>query len=165
MDPVKVFREGKGTFTEWHFENGRPLGRILNRGAGVFLENTFSFIDEARSFCERELEKDPSLILYVVEGGDIIDAIQDDAYQLEKENKENRIYAVMSIAVVMLLASCVSFMFMPFQIMIHDVLFIGGMGALYLLLYSTGGRWHLEGVVAIILLLTLLSAVVPLLTK
>ena len=165
MDPVKVFREGKGTFCEWRFENGRSLGRILNQGAGVFLENAFSSLEEAKAFCERELEKDASPIFYVVQGGDIIDAIQNDAYHIAKEMKENRIYAAVSTAVVMLLASGVSFMIMPFQVMIYDGLFIGGMGAFYLLLYSIGGRWNLEGVVAIILLLVLLSAVVPLLTK
>ena len=165
MDPIKVFQEGKGTFCEWRFENGQSLGRILNQGAGIFQENTFSSVEVARTFCEKELEKDASLIFYVVHGRDIIDIIQNDAYHLTKEIKENRIFAGISTTAVMLLASGVSFMFMPFQIMIYDVLFIGAIGLFYLLLYSIGGRWNLEGVVAIIILLVLLSAVVPLLTK
>ena len=158
MGPIKVFLEGKGTFSEWRFENGQPLGRILNQGAGVFLEKAFSSIEEVKSFCERELEKDASLIFYVLQGEDIIDAIQNEAYQRAKEIKENRVYAAVSTVVVMLLASGVCFMFMPFQMMVYDTLFIGGMGAFYLLLYSIGGRWNLEGVVAIIILLVLLSA-------
>jgi hypothetical protein len=98
-------------------------------------------------------------------GSDIIDAIQNDAYHLAKEKKQNRIYAAVSTVIVMLLALGVSIMIMPFQAMIYHFLFIGGMGILYLLVYSIGGRWNLEGVVAIIILLVLISAVTPLLIK
>ena len=104
-----------------------------------------------------------SLILYVMQGEDIIDAIQDNAYHRAKEKRENRIYAAVSTAIVMLLASGISVMFMPFHLMIYHALFVGGMGVLYLLLYSTGGGWNLENVVVMIILLVLLSVVVPLL--
>jgi lipopolysaccharide export LptBFGC system permease protein LptF len=98
-------------------------------------------------------------------GKDIIDYVQNDAYQLAKEKKEDRIYTAASTIVVVLLASSVSVFIMPFQTMIYHVFFIGGMGAFYLLLYSAGGRWNLESVVATIILLVLLSVVVPLLAK
>ena len=74
MEHLKVFRQGKGTFTEWRFESGQPLGRILNQGEGVFLEREFSSLEEARTFCEKELEKNASLIFYVMRGKDIADA-------------------------------------------------------------------------------------------
>lgn len=165
MDPVKVFREGKGTFSEWRFENGQSFGRILNQGAGVFLKKEFFSIEEAKAFCEMELEKNVSHIYYVMRGNDIIDAIQDDAYHIAKEKNENRIYAAVSTTIVMLLASGVSVFIMPFQAMFYHLLFISGMGGFYLLLYSIGGRWNLESVVAIIILLVLLSIAVPLLTN
>ena len=165
MYPIKLFQAGKATFCEWRFENGQPFGRILNQGAGVFLGSAFCSLEEAKLFCERALEKDASLIFYIVQGDDIIAAIQDDAYHKAKETKEGRIYAAVSTAIVMVLASGVSFMIMPFQVMIYDALFIGAMGVFYLLLYSIGGRWNLEAVVAIIILLVLLSAAVPLVTK
>jgi len=165
MDPIKIFREGKETFFEWRYENDQSLGRILNQGAGVFLDNEFSSLEEAKAFCEKELDNDASRIFYVMQGDDIIDIVLNEAYHLAEEKKENRIYAAVSTVIVMLLASGVSFMFMPFQAMIYHALFIGGIGAFYLLLYSTGGKWNLENVVATIFLLVLLSVVVPLLTK
>ena len=69
----------------------------------------------------------------------------------------------MSVSVGMLRASVVTYMFMPFQLVIYDVFFIAGIGVFYLLLYSIGGRWHLEGVVATIMLVIMLSVAVPLL--
>jgi hypothetical protein len=165
MAPIKVFRSGKETFCEWRFEDGQSLGRILNQGAGTFLENEFSSPEEAKAFCDRELEKDASLIFYVMQGNDIIDAIQDDAFHSAEEKKQSRVFAAVSTVVVMLLASGVSVMFMPFQAMIYHLLFISGMGAFYLLLYSIGGGWNLESVVATIILLILISVAVPLLTK
>ena len=165
MDPIKVFREGKGTFTEWRYENGKPFGRILNQGEGILLEEEFSSLEETKVFCGRELEKDASIIFHVMLGNDIIDTILNKAYHQAESKKENRTFAAISTAVVMLLATGVSVMFMPFQAMIYHALFIGGMGSFYLLLYSTGGNWNLENVVATIILLILLSIVVPLLTK
>ena len=162
---VEVFCQGKGTFTETRFENGRSISRILNQGEGFFVENDFSSHEEAKACCERMLANDASLIFYIMRGKDIIDYVQNDAYHIAKEKKENRIYAAVSTAIVMLLASGVSVFIMPFQALIYHTFFIGGMGAFYLLLYSTGGRWNLESVVATIILLVLLSVVVPLLTK
>ena len=165
MISIKVFRNGKEIFCEWRFENGQSLGRILNPGTGAFLDEEFSSIEDAKAFCDRELEKDASLIFYVMRGSDIIDAIQNDAYHLAKEKKQNRIYAAVSTVVVMLLALGVSVMIMPFQAMLYHLLFISSMGILYLLLYSIGGNWNLEGVVAIIILLVLISLLAPQLTK
>ena len=162
---VEVFCQGLGAFTETRFENGRSISRILNQGEGFFVESDFSSLEEAKAYCERKLAKDASLIFYIMRGKDIIDYIQNDAYQLAKEKKEDRIYTAVSTVVMVLLASSVSVFIMPFQTMIYHVFFIGGMGAFYLLLYSTGGRWNLESVVATIILLVLLSVVVPLLAK
>ena len=80
MEPVKVLRQGKGTFCEWRFENGQSRGRILNQGAGVLLDTLFSSAEEAKTFCEGKLKQDASAIFYVVQGEAIIDAIHDDAY-------------------------------------------------------------------------------------
>ena len=162
---VEVFCQGKGTFTETRFENGQSISRIHNQGEGYFVESDFSSLEEAKAYCERKLAKDASLIFYIMRGKDIIDYVQNDAYQLAKEKKEDRIYTAVSTVVVVLLASSVSVFIMPFQTMIYHVFFIGGMGAFYLLLYSAGGRWNLESVVATIILLVLLSVVVPLLAK
>ena len=162
---VEVFCQGKGTFTETRFENDQSISRILNQGEGFFVESDFSSLEEAKAYCERKLTKDASLIFYIMRGKDIIDYVQNDAYQLAKEKKEDRIYTAVSTVVVVLLASSVSVFIMPFQTMIYHVFFIGGMGAFYLLLYSAGGRWNLESVVATIILLVLLSVVVPLLAK
>ena len=162
---VEVFCQGKGTFCEWRFENGQAIGRIRNQGEGYFVNINFSSLEDAKVYCEKELEKDASLIFYILREKDIIGYVQNDTYHIAKEKKENRIYAAVSTAIVMLLASGVSAFIMPFQAMIYHTFFIGGMGAFYLLLYSTGGRWNLESVVATIILLVLLSVVVPLLAK
>jgi lipopolysaccharide export LptBFGC system permease protein LptF len=162
---VEVFCQGIGTFTETRFENGQSISRIHNQGEGFFIKNNFSSLEEAKAYCERKLENNASLIFYIMRGKDIIDYVQNDAYQLAKEKKEDRIYTAASTIVVVLLASSVSVFIMPFQTMIYHVFFIGGMGAFYLLLYSAGGRWNLESVVATIILLVLLSVVVPLLAK
>jgi len=163
MVPVKVFREGKETFCEWRYEDGKPLGRILNQGEGFFLEPEFSSLEEARAFCQRELEKDASPFFHVLQGDDIIASVYNDAYHTAKDKKENRIYAAVSLVIVMLLATAVSLLFMPFQATTHHVMFIGGMGGFYLLLYSIGEHWNLEGVAVVIMLLVLLSILVPLL--
>jgi hypothetical protein len=165
MGSIKVFRSGKETFCEWRFENSQSIGRILNQGAGIFLEKAFSSLEEAKALCERELEKDASLIFYVVQGDDIIDIIQNDAYHIAKEKKASRGFAAVSTVIVMLFATAVSFMFMPFQAMIYDALFIGGMGAFYLLVYSNGGSCNLDGIILMIILLALLSVIVPLLSR
>jgi hypothetical protein len=165
MAPVKVFREGKGTFSEWRFENGQSLGSILNQGEGVFLENEFSSLEEAKAFCEKELGKDASLIFNVMQGKDIIGYVLNDAYQIAKEKKEDRIYAAVSMVVVILLASGVSVFIMPFESMLYHLLFVSGMGGFYFLLYLIGAHWNLESVVAIIILLILISVSVPLLIK
>ena len=130
MAHMKVFCQGGGTFCEWFFENGRSVGRILNQGAGVFLDNTFLSIEEAKAFCEAELKKDASLVFYVVQGENIIDFIRNDVYHNAKEVKQNRLFVAVTAAIVMLLASVVSFIFMPFQFLRYDALFIVAMGVL-----------------------------------
>ena len=161
MGSLRVLRQGKGTFCEWCFENGRSTGRVLNQGKGVFIEQTFLSLEAARAFCEHELEQDASQVFYTLDDDAIIDAIQDDAWHVARERKHNRILAGVSLALVLLLASGVSFLFMPFQVSIHDAAFIFGMGVLYLVVYWTGGRWNLEGVILIIIVLVMLAAVVP----
>ena len=161
MESLRVLRQGKGTFCEWRFENGRSTGRILNQGKGVFIEQTFLSLEAARAFCEHELDQDASQIFYILEDDVIVDAVQDDAWHVAKERKHNRILAGVSLALVLLLASGVSFLFMPFQVSIYDAAFIVGMGVLYLVVYSTGGRWNLEGVIFMIVVLVMLAAVVP----
>ena len=162
---VEVFCQGKGTFTETRFENGQSISRILNQGEGFFVESDFSSLEEAKAYCERKLAKDASLIFYIMYGKDIIDYVQNDAYQLAKEKKENRIYTAVATVVVMLLASSVSVFIMPFQAMIYHAYFISGIGAFYLLLHSTGGRWNLDNVVVVVFVLIIISVTVPLLTK
>ena len=164
MGLIKVFRQGKGTFSEWLYENGEPLGRIRNQGEGVFIEGEFSSLEKAKIFCQSELEKDASPIFYVMQGNDIINTVYNRAYHIAKEKKENRIFAAASLVFVMLLATGASIMVMPFQTMIYHVLFIGGMGAFYLLMYSIGGNWNLESVAMVIMVIIMLSILVPVLT-
>jgi hypothetical protein len=162
---VEVFCQGKGTFTVTHFENGQSISRIHNQGEGFFVKNNFSSLEEAKAYCERKLAKDASLIFYIMSGKDIIDYVQNDAYQLAKEKKEDRTYTAVSTVVVVLLASSVSVFILPFQAVIYHAYFISGMGAFYLLLHSTGGRWNLDNVVAVVFILIINSVTVPLLTK
>jgi hypothetical protein len=162
---VEVFCQGKGTFTETRFENGRSISRILNQGEGFFVESDFSSLEEAKAYCKRKLVNDVSLIFYIMHGKDIVDYVQNDAYQLAKEKKEDRIYAAVSTAIVMLLASGVSVFIMPFKAMIYHAYFISGMGAFYLLLHSTGGRWNLDNVVVVVFVLIIITVTVPLLAK
>ena len=162
---VEVFCQGKETFTETRFENGRSISRILNQGEGCFVESDFSSLEEAKVYCERRLANDASLIFYIMHGKDIIDYVQNDTYQLAKEKKEDRIYTAVSTIVVVLLASSVSVLIMPFQAIIYHAYFISSMGAFYLLLHSTGGRWNLDNVVVVVFVLTIISVTVPLLTK
>ena len=165
MTHIKVFRQGKGTFCESRFENGRSAGRILNQGEGIFLDNTFLTAEEAKAFCETELEKDASLVFYVVLGENIIDYIQNDAYHDTIEAKQNRLFVAVTMVIVMLLASVVCFIFMPFQSPLYDALFIAAMGILYLMLNSVGGRMNVEGIVLMTIILILLSIMVPMLSR
>lgn len=160
MGSLRVLRHGKGTFCEWRFDNGRSTGRVLNHGKGVFIEQTFSSLEAARAFCEHALEQDASQIFYILDDDAIVDAVQDDAWHVAKERKLSRTLAGASLALVLLLASGVSLLFMPFQALVHDAAFIVGMGVLYLLVYSTGGRWNLEGVMLMIVVLVMLAALV-----
>jgi len=162
---VEVFCQGKGTFTETCFENGRSISRILNQGEGFFVENDFPSPEKAKAYCERMLANDASLIFYIMRGKDIVDYVQNDAYQLAKEKKEDRIYTAVSTIVVVLLASCVSVFIMPFQVVIYHAYFISGMGAFYLLLHSIGGRWNLDNVVVVVFVLIIITVTVPLLAK
>jgi hypothetical protein len=165
MGMIKVFRQGKGSFFEWRHEHGKPLGRIRNQGEGVFLAQEFSSAEEARSFCQKELDKDPAPYFYILQENDIIDTIYNRAYQIAKDKKENRIYAIISLIVVILVATGASLLLMPFEVMIYHLLFIGGMGAVYLLVYSTGVHWNLEGVAVVLMLIVILSISVPLFTN
>lgn len=165
MTRFKVFRQGKGTFSEWRFENGRSVGRILNKGKGIVLDNTFFSVEEAKAFCETELEKDASLIFYVIQGENIIDFIQNDVYHEAKEAKQNRLFVAVTSVVVILLASVVSFTVMPFQLLLYDTLFIIAMGVLYLMIYSVGGRLNVEAFVLIIIILIVLSIMVSMLSR
>ena len=165
MNDIKVFRQGKSTFCEWHIENGHYVGRIMNQGAGVFMDDAFSTAEEAKAFCETELEKDASLDFYILKGENIIDFVRNDAYHDAVEAKENRIFVVVTAVIVMLLASVVSFSLMPFQLVIYDALFIVAMGILYLVLNSIGGRMNIEGVVLMLIILILVSVMVPMLSE
>ena len=162
---VEVFCQGKGTFTETRFENGRSISRIINQGEGFFVESDFSSLEEAKAYCERKLATDASLIFYIMHGKDIIDYVQNDTYQLAKEKKENRIYTAVSTIFVVLLASSVSVFIMPFQAVIYHAYFVSGMSAFYLLLHSTGGHWNLDKVVVVVFVLIIISVTVPLLTE
>lgn len=164
MEPIRVLREGKETFCEWRFENGQPLGRILNQGEGVFLEKAFSSIAEAKLFCERELEMDASLIFYVLRGGEIIEAVQNQAYQIAYGKRLDRFYAAVSATIMMLVALIVSVLFMPFQTTTSHLLFVGGIGLFYLFLFLVASSWHLESMAATLLLLILLSVLITLFT-
>ena len=146
MGMIKVFRQGKGSFFVWSYEDGKPLGRIRNQGEGVYLAEEFSSAEEAKYFCQMELDKDPAPYFYILQENDIIDTVYNRAYHIAKDKKENRIYAAISLIVVMLVATGASFLLMPFQAIIYHLLFIGGMGAVYLLIYSTGVHWNMEGV-------------------
>ncbi len=165
MTHIKVFRQGKGTFCESRIENGRSVSRILNQGAGYFLDNAFSTVEEAKAFCETELEKDASLVFFVVQGEYIIDYIRNVAYHDAIEAKQNRLFVAVTAAIVMLLASVVSFIFMPFQLVLYDALFIVAMGVLYLMIYSIGGRMNVEAIVLMIIILMLFSNMVPMLLR
>ena len=165
MDPIKVFRQGKGSFCEWRYEDGKPLGRIRNQGEGVFLEEEFSSEEEAKRFCQKELDKDPAHFFYILQENKIIDTVYNDAYLVAKNKREDRIYAAVSLIVVILVATGASVLLMPFQAMIYHLMFIGGMGGFYLLVYSTGVHWNLEGVAVVLMLIVILSISVPLFTK
>ena len=165
MGMIKVFRQGKGSFFEWRYEDGKPLGRIRNQGEGVFLAEEFSSAEEAKRFCQMELDKDPAPYFYILQENDIIDTVYNRAYHIAKDKKENRIYAAVSLVVVILVATGASVLLMPFQAMIYHLLFIAGMGGFYLVLYSNGAHWNLESVAVVIMLIVILSIGVPLLTS
>jgi hypothetical protein len=165
MGMIKVFRQGKGSFFEWRYEDGKPFGRILNQGEGVFLAEEFSSAEEAKHFCQKVLDKDPAPHFYILQDNDIIDTVYNRAYHIAKDKKENRIYAAISLMVVILVATGASFLLMPFEAMIYHLLFIGGMGGFYLLLYSTGVHWNLETVAVVIMLIVILTIGIPLFTR
>lgn len=165
MSDIKIFRWGKGTFCESRIENGHYVGRIMNQGAGIFLDNTFLNVEEAKAFCETVLEKDASLIFYIIQDENIIDFVRNDTYHDAIEAKQNRLFVAITAVIVMLLASVVSFIFMPFQLVLYDALFIAAMGVLYLKIYSIGGRMNVEGIVLMIIILILITNMVPMLLR
>ncbi|MFQ5936958.1 MAG: hypothetical protein ACE5LB_11190, partial [Acidiferrobacterales bacterium] len=112
---IRAFREGKRTACEWRFENGQSHGRILNQGAGTFLDKKFLSVADARAFCAGELDKDASLVFHIMRGDDIVDTMLNQAYHTAREKRESRNYAVLSTAIVMLLALIVSVTAMSFQ--------------------------------------------------
>jgi uncharacterized membrane protein HdeD (DUF308 family) len=157
---IQVFRAGKESFIGWHWEDGKSVGRILNQGAGVFLEERFVALADATAFCEGELAKDPSTVFYLLRGDDIIEAVLDEAYHAAEEKRKGRWYAVVSGAVVMILALIVSVMAMPFQEITGHVLFVAGMTLLYALFLVIMGTRNIEGAVLmpIVLVLAVLLA-------
>jgi len=165
MSPFRIFRNGKQTFCEWYFESGKPHGRILNQGQGKYLENEFSSLEEAKHFCEKQLEKDVSLLMYIMQGDDIINSVQNNAYQKAQAKKVDRLYAAASLALVLLIAFVVSFLVMPFETITSHAMFIGGAGLFYLLLFMIAGSWHLENVLVTLLLLILLTVLIPLFSR
>jgi hypothetical protein len=99
----------------------------------------FSSVADAKACCEKALEKDESLIFYILRGNDIIDAILNQTYHTAREKREDRIYAAVTTAVVMLLALGVSIMVMPFQTMIYHLLFVSGKGFYAFYFFQSGG--------------------------
>ena len=157
---IQVFRADKETFVGWHWEDGKSVGRILNQGEGVFLEERFVALADATAFCEGELAKVPSTVFYLLRGNDIIDAVLEEAYHVAEEKRKGRWYAVVSGAVVMMLALIVSVMAMPFQEITGHVLFVVGMALVYALLLAIMGTRNIESAVLmpIVLVLAVLLA-------
>ena len=98
----------------------------------------FSSVADAKACCEKALEKDESLIFYILRGNDIIDAILNQTYHTAREKREDRIYAAVTTAVVMPGAR-VSIMVMPFQTMIYHLLFVSGKGFYAFYFFQSGG--------------------------
>lgn len=162
---IRVFREGKGTGCEMRFENGQSLGRILNQGEGVFLDKQFLSVEDAKAFCESELEKDVSLVFDIMRGDHILHTIMNLAYHEAREKRRNRNYAILSTAAVMLLTLIVSATVMPFQTITGHLVFIAGMTLLYVFLLSIMGAGNIEGAVAMVIILVLVVLIAPQLTR
>src|SRR4051794_25102302 len=93
---LRVLRQGKGTFLTVRFSDGKAERTLIRRGAGVFLEPTFETEQAAADFCTEELRKDPTAILYILEGNSILRTFLDKDRQQTLERIRGRQFGIRS---------------------------------------------------------------------
>lgn len=158
---VRVLRHGKNVRTRLRFKDGAPEHTLLQAGAGQYLPGEFPDISAARAFAESELQKDPSAILCVVSGNDILDTILDMDFQNRKNKRDSRVYAAVSTAGVFIAALCVSLFIMPFTSTHAHAVFTGGMTLLYAGLLFLFGTRNIHALMLIGIILVMMIFLTP----
>jgi len=159
---VRVLRAGKDTKTRLRFKkNGVPEHTLLSAGSGQFLPGEYLDVSDARAVGQSEVEKEPSAVLYIVVGDNILDVIMDQEYQRQLEEKRGRIYAVVSTAAVSVIAMCISISVLPFTSTLEHGFFTAGAALLYMVLLFISGPRNVHALIMIGILLILTIFLAP----
>jgi hypothetical protein len=158
---IRVLRHGKNTQTGHRFEDGAPGHKLLRAGAGQYLPGEYSDISAAGAFAEGELKRDPSAILYIVRGDQILDIVMDQDFHRQKSRRDSRVYAAVSTAGVFVAALCVSLFIMPFTSTHAHAVFTGGMTLLYAGLLAVFGTRNIHALMLIGIILVMMIFLTP----
>jgi hypothetical protein len=156
-NPIRIFREGKGTRTRLNFKTGEGRGMIIAEGAGSFLGTEFETQKEARAFCDAKLARDPSSVLYIVSGIEILEIVLNRHYHRTRERRSNFLYVVTSMAGVFAVALLLSVFVMPFNSLLARSLFTGGMTLLYALGLILQGTRNFDALIIMAIIFILLT--------
>ena len=162
---IRIFRAGRDTCCEWRFDAGVGRGRILKPGSGVFIDPRFKSLLDAREFCEKELERDNSLILYMMDGDDIVDTVMDVAFHEAEQKRSGLIYAIISSTIIAAAAFGISIGLIRFESTYGHIAFVAGMTMLYILMLWTMGTGNIDSAVAMIMILVLTALLVTQIRK
>lgn len=163
--PIKILRAGKNTNTMLRFVNGVSEHTIQNVGQGTFFPAEYASQADARTFCDANLERDPSAIFYIVFNDKILETVLNLGYQREKTKMRRKIYSVVSTAVVFATALSISLCLMPFLTPLEHSLFTGGMTLLYVAALFVYGAGNFEPLVFMFILFVLIALLVPAVMK
>jgi len=157
-ETIRVFRAGEYTSCEWSFEDDVYRFRIASEGDGEFFPDEFTSVSDARDFCLLQLPSDPSVHFYIVTGDIIVDSVRDKAWHAARDRRWDIIYGVISTTVFAVAACLISVYSLQFETFKANCIFVACMAGLYLFLWLImGGGSHLEGAVAMTVLLVLIA--------
>lgn len=162
---IKVFREGKGTQTRLQFDKGLPEHTLHRAGAGQLLPGEFSDLSSARAFALGEVQKDPSAVLHIVDGKQILDTVVDQEFQIRRNKRQRFVFAVVTSAAVLAMALCVSIFAIQFTSPVIHGVFTGGMTLLYLILLAFFGARNIRAFIFIVFILVMTIFLAPAVQK
>ena len=152
-ETVKIFKDGKGTCCEWHFEDGDNRGRIFKQGEGSFFAQEFSSLAEAKRFCQKQLTEDPASMFHMMVGDDIVETVMDQKYHRQKEKRSRLVYCLVSSTVFAVIAVLVAAAFVHLETFMGYALFVGAILLIYLLFLGIMGTGNIEAAMVMVIIL------------